>query len=239
MRLRAGLLACAVALGSASAAAQTVTPIPPAAPAPTAPQIPALQPPKDLSGLACQSIASVSVVLDGNIWEDVQAPAVKSVKTGDTLTPALARRGLDELLASGQFARGRVAAVADKGGVAVAFHLVPRKLVTRIQVDLHGARLDFQELLHAADLTEGGELVSAEIDEIDERVVRFCATHGFPSAHVDIRTRTTDDPSRTLVLVDVQPGAARVVDELRIYPFGADEAPVLAVASSYAVKQGD
>src|ERR1700722_2670788 len=179
MRLRAGLLACAVALGSASAAAQTVTPIPPAAPAPTAPQIPALQPPKDLSGLACQSIASVSVVLDGNIWEDVQAPAIKSLKTGDTLTPALARRGLDELLASGQFARGRVSAVADKGGVAVVFPLVPRTLGTRTQLDRPGAPLVFLELLHAADRTEGGERVSAEIDEMDARVVRFCAMHGF------------------------------------------------------------
>ena len=55
-----------------------------------------------------------------------------------------------------------------------------------------------------AGLAEGGEIVAPDIDEAaDARRPRTCALHGYPAAHVEVQTRATDDPGRTLVLVDV------------------------------------
>src|SRR5580704_370452 len=126
MRLRAALFACAVGLVvPAGAIAQTVTPIPPTPPASTAEQNPTLQPTVDLGDLAGKPVARVAVVLDGNIWDDLDVPAVKTVKPGDLLTPAVARRALDELLATGGFARGRVSAAPEGSGVLVVVRVVP------------------------------------------------------------------------------------------------------------------
>ena len=110
MRALASALLLALGLWPGLAHAQTVRPIaaPPAPP--TAPLVPTLDPPRDLSALAGKPVTRVSVVLEGNVWNDVEVPPVKSVKAGDVLTATLARRALDELLASGHFARGRVTA---------------------------------------------------------------------------------------------------------------------------------
>jgi outer membrane protein assembly factor BamA len=223
----------------AGALAQTVTPIP-LAPAQTpAPPSPTLQAAPELGDLAGKPVTRVAVVLEGNVWDDVDVPPVKTVKAGDALTPALARRALNEVLASGGFARGRVTATPDSGGALVLVHVVPRKLVTRVRLDVHGARLEREELLNAAGLSDGGEIVSADIDATSERIVRFCALHGYPAARASVFTRATDDPGRTLVLVDVLPGAPRVVDERDLYVFGAPAASVASATAGYAIKPGD
>jgi outer membrane protein insertion porin family len=259
MRLRVALVACALGLVPARASAQapastqapapaqppeqppgqTVTPIPPVPPAPTAPQTPEIAPLPAIAGLVGKPITRVAVVLEGNVWDDVDVPPVKTVKAGDPFTPALARRALGELLAAGGFARGQVSAAPENGGALVVVKVVPRKLVTRVRLDTHGGRLDREELLAAAGLAEGGEIVGADIDEMSARAARFCALHGYPAAHVDLQTRDTDDPTRTVVLVDVQPGAPRVLADRHFYVFGASSEQVSALSSGYAVKPGD
>jgi outer membrane protein assembly factor BamA len=239
MRLRAALLACALGLVPAGAFAQTVTPIPVVAPTPPPPASPTLEAPPDLGDLVGKPITRVAIVLEGNVWDDVDVPPVRTVKAGDPLTPAIARRALGELLATGRFARGRVSAAAENGGVLVVVRVVPRKLVTRVRLDSHGARLDRGELLSAADLSDGGELVSADIDAMNERIVRYCAAHGYPSARVDVQTRATDNPTRTLVLVDVQPGPPRLIEQRHFYVFGAPADKVSGPTAAYAAKPGD
>jgi outer membrane protein assembly factor BamA len=238
LRLALAILAFIV-LTSVRARAQEVTPIPPAATAAPAPEVPTLAPPQELGDLAGKPVTRVAVVLEGNIWEDVGVPPVKSVKPGTVLTPALARRALDEVLATGGFARGQVTATAENGGALLVVRVVPRKLIQKLQVDLHGAPLDYAELLRAADLGEGGEIVGADVDQVDERIVRYCALRGFPSAHVDIKTRATDDPMRTLVMVDVQPGPARTIDERRFYVFGSQAGKIMDLTGAYGVHPGD
>src|SRR5277367_174433 len=116
MRLRATCLfclSCALGLVPAVASAQTVTPIPPAPALAPPPTSPTLQPAPELGDLVGKPIARVAVVLEGNVWDDIDVPAVKTVKAGDPLTPAVARRALAELLTSGSFARGRVSATPE------------------------------------------------------------------------------------------------------------------------------
>ena len=238
MRIALAILAI-IALTSVRAAAQDVRPIPPAPTAAPAPEVPTLAPAQELGDLAGKPVARVTAELEGNIWDDVQVPHVKSVKPGMVLTPALARRALDELLATGGFARGEVTASAENGGALLVVRVVPRKLIQKLQVDLHGAALDYTELLRDADLGEGAEIVGADVHQVDERIVRYCALHGFPSARVAIKTRATDDPMRTFVMLDVQPGPPRTVDDRRFYVFGSEAGKVMDLTGTYGVHPGD
>ncbi len=241
MRVTGSIACCLCVLGLASglADAQPVTPIPPPAAPATAPLVPAIEAAPDLSGFEGKPLTRVAVVLEGNVWDDIEVPPVRTVKAGDLLSPALARRALDELLTSGQFARGRVTASAENNGVLLVVRVVPRKLVKRVEVDLHGARVEYEELLRDAGLSEGGEVVGAEIDEIAMRIDRDMTLHGYPAAHATVQTRATDDPRRALVLVDVVPGAPRLVDERDFYVYGANREQILPVTSAYAMHVRD
>jgi len=186
-------------------ASRTIIAIPRTPPAEPAPQEPAIDPPPDFAELAGKPVTRFVVVFEGNIWDDVQAAPVSAVKTGDPFRPSTARGALEELLRSGRFARGRVTAEKDGGGVGVVVRLVPRKLIGRLDLDLHGARLDREELLRAADLSEGGEIVGADVGTTSRNIERYLSVHGYPSAKATLRMRDTDDPMRTLLLVDVTP----------------------------------
>jgi outer membrane protein insertion porin family len=232
-------LVLALLLASASARAQTVVPLPPPPPPHVAAQVPTLGPPADLSSFVGKTIARVGVVLEGSVWNDVEVPSIRDVKAGDMLTPEAARRALAELLGTGQFARARATATAESSGVALLLRAAPRKLIGRLELDLHGARVDREELLREASLAEGGELVGTDIGETSARIAGYLALHGYPSARVDLRTRITDDPSRTFVIVDVAPGAPRLVDDRRLYIFGAAADQLTPLADTYAVGPND
>ncbi|HEY5240803.1 MAG TPA: POTRA domain-containing protein [Polyangiaceae bacterium] len=241
MRVPGSIACCLCALGLASglANAQPVTPIPPPAAPATAPLVPTIEAMPDLAVFTGRPVTRVAVVLEGNIWDDVAIPPVRSVKAGELFTPALTRRALDELLGSGQFARGRVTATSEGSGVLLVVRVVPRKLVKRVEIELHGARVDYEELLRDAGLSEGGELVGAEIADTAMRIDRDMTRHGYPAAHATVQTRATDDPTRTLVLVDVVPGAPRLVDQRDFYVYGASREQLLPVTSVYTVKVRD
>ena len=198
MRLLAFLLAALVGFLPAMARAQGPAPAPtvlpiPSPPAPVQPaQVPALEPPPDLAGLVNRPVTRVLVVLEGNVWDDVPVPVVTSLSAGTPLTPARARAVLHELLASGRFARGRILAQEDGDGALVTARVVPRKLVDRLQVDIHGARLDLEELLRGAGLSEGGEIVGADLEQMTESArahLRDPRVSLRPGAHPDARHR--------------------------------------------------
>jgi outer membrane protein assembly factor BamA len=220
---------------TSSARAQNVVPFPSTPPPRQTPQVPTLEPAPDLSGLAGKRITRVGVVLEGNVWSDVDIPVVHDVVPGESFTPEAARRAVAELLGTGRFARGRATGIAEGGGVALILRVAPRKLIGRLELELHGARVARDELLRDANIAEGGELVGADIGEITARIAHYLALHGYPSARVDLRTGTTDDPSRTFVIVEVTPGPPRVVDERYFYVFGAPADEVTPIAETYAV----
>ncbi len=219
--------------------APTVLPIPPPAPVEAPPQTPAIDPPPDLSGLVNRPVTRVAIVLEGNVWDDVQVPPVTSLKPGEPLTASKMRAALRELLHTGLFARGRIWVQQDGEGALVTARMVPRKLVDRLQVDVHGARVDIDDLLRSADLESGGEIVGADMEATIGKLERHFALHGYPSAKARIQMRDTDDPMRALVIVDVAPGAPRLIGDRQFYVFGAPEGEVLPIARSYSVGKGD
>jgi outer membrane protein assembly factor BamA len=246
MRIRALVLAAVAALAGGApavaraqaAAADTVTLLPPTPPREGTPTAPTLAPGQDLGELAGRAITRVTVVLEDNVWDDVHAPALSSLKPGDTLTPSAARRAMAELLDSGRFARARVSAQADGAGASVLLQAVPRKLVARILYDARGVDVDREEALAEAEIVEGGEIVSDGMPATGQRVERYFAAHGYPASKVKISTRDTDDPTRALLVVDVDPGAPRMIDDRRFYVFGAEPERVEKAEGAYGVRAG-
>lgn len=252
MRLRALFIAslttwqiglAAIALGTDAragdeVAAANLVPLPRPTAAEPPPSVPSLQPPADLSGLAGKPILRIDVQPEGRTWDDVRVPPITGVRPGDVLSASAARRAIGELLTSGRFARARASATAEGSGVVLVLRVVPRKLIGRLSLDLHGAQVDRDELLHQAGLTEGGEIVATDVESIAKRIENNFALHGFPLARAVVNVRQTSDPMRARVLVDVSPGEARVVRERVFNAFGARRDQILRIAASYAARLG-
>src|SRR5580692_4466180 len=137
---------------------------------PPAPLVPTLGAPPNLSEFAGKPITSATVVLEGNVWDDVEAPAVTGLKAGEGFSPAAARRAMDALLGTGGFARGRVAVRPVSDGVAISFSMVPRKLIGALHIDVHDAPIDREELMRDTELSDGGEIVGADLASLRCRI---------------------------------------------------------------------
>ncbi len=196
-------------------------------------------PPPDLTGLIGLPIARVRAVIDGASWEDVRPPSLASIKIGEPLTTSLTRRVLDEALATGLFARGEVSAKREGDGVTLVVSVTARKLIQSVRVSLHGASLDREEVLHEADLVEGGELVGSDLSAQTDRIAALFARHGYPNAKVSVSSRATDDPKHAVVLVDVDVGNERDVELRWFYVEGASRSDLRKYVDGYSVKVGD
>jgi outer membrane protein insertion porin family len=197
------------------------------------------RPPPDLTGLLGLAVVRLRTVIDGASWEDVQPPSLKSVKIGDTLSTSLTRRALDEALATGLFARGEVSVKREGDGVALVVSVTARKLVQSVRVTLHGAPLDREDVLHEADLVEGGELVGSDLTAQTDRITALFARHGYPNARVTISSRATDDPRRAVVLIDVDVGNERDIELRWFFVEGASRSDVRRYVDGYVVHVGD
>jgi outer membrane protein assembly factor BamA len=208
-----------------------------AAPAAQPAAVPILAAAPDLSRFNGRTIARVEVVVDVRRGrEDVSLPV--SVRVGEPFSAAAARQALADVLASGRFARGSVDAQDDGRGVVLQVHVVPRELIGRVRLDLHGAAVERDDLLRDVDLVEGGEVVDADLALTRVRIEKYFARHGFPAATVRVDLRPID-ASRAAVFVDVVPGSARTIQSRQFYVFAAKESSILPVATSYAVRGGD
>jgi outer membrane protein assembly factor BamA len=192
----------------------------------------------DLSPFGGRLVSRVEVELDDDTWSNIVVPAIRSVHPGDVFSSGLARRALSDVLESGLFARGRVSAIVEGAGVRLVVHVVPRKLIESLRLDLHGARVERDTLLREADLAEGGELIGRDLAEQKKRIEAFLARHGYPSSVATLTTRDTDTPTRVLVLVDVVPGPPRLVQRRVFYEYGTSPTELASAEDSYGVNVG-
>jgi len=218
--------------------AQQVMPLPRAQAATAVSQVPVVTPASDLTEFIGQKIASVVVVLDGNMWND-PLPVVRSARVGDVFSPAVGRRALDEILATGGFSRAAVSVEPAHDGVRVVVRAACRRVISRVQVETHGTRLDRRELLGAASLSEGEDIVGADVPEMTARLASYMALHGFPASTVNISSRPAGSGSSVVVFVDVASGPPRRIDERKFYIFDALPADVMPMTKTYSVAQSD
>jgi outer membrane protein insertion porin family len=245
MRLRALLLSAWIgvvpraAMGQSSAASPAWVPVEPVPPLPAAGSpVPVLGAPPDVSRFEGRRITRVAIVLDGDSWGDEKTSQPAAVKPGDPFSAAGARRALEEVLESGRFARGQVSAREDGDGVSFEIRVVPRRLIGRLRVDPHGANIERDEILRDTDLTEGGEIVAADLGVTKARIQRNFALHGYPAARADIAVQPLEN-GRVLVLVEATPGAPRIVASRHFYVSDAKAESLLRLANSYGIRVGD
>jgi outer membrane protein insertion porin family len=200
--------------------------------------VPTLSDPPEVSRFTGRHVTHVSVVPDGDAWTDRRAAPAVAIHSGDLFTTAGARRALDEILQSGRFARGRMIAREDGDGVALEIRVVARQMIGRLQVDVHGAGLERDEVLRDAELAEGGDVVSADLRLTTTRIEHNFALHGYPDARAAIKIRPMDD-ARAVVLVDVMPGAPRLIESRHFYISDAKPDALRTITEGYGIRRGD
>lgn len=152
-------------------------------------------------------IRRVEVVGAGTLWP--AATTITSVRLGEPLSLEVARRAMREALGGGQVARANVEAFAEGDGVVIRVHVLPRRLIARIQIT--GGVLDVTATLEAAEVSDGGEITAPQLAQIRLRIGRFYALHGFPTADAVVDTATTDDAGRVVLTIRIIPGPPQVV----------------------------
>jgi outer membrane protein assembly factor BamA len=245
-RFLAVALVCLAALACASraraaepdAGAPGYTVLAPEPPPKAPPSVPALAPAPDPSEHTGRVIVRVDASLDDAALGDVALPPIRTVRVGEPFTPAVGRRALDEALATGRFADGRVSVTREGPGVHLIVHLVPRKLVHAAELDLHGVDLPGDEILREAEIVEGAEIVGRNLAYHRARVESWLARRGFPSPVVNVTTRPTDDPLHVVVTLDVSPGVPRTLARRVFYVVGGDTAEISEHTDRYPMKQG-
>ncbi len=210
----------------------------PAPPATTTTPTPEIGAPPDLTPFLGRPLIGVDVVLDDNRWPDERAPTITEMRPGDRVTPIIVRKAIAEALASGHFADAQVELANDGAGVRATIHVMPRKVIDAVNLDLHGAPIDADELLREADLVIDGELVGRDVIRHRARIEGLLQRRGFPAPTVTITTRATDDPLRAVALVDVVAGAPRNIERRVIYPFHGTPVSVRDAEANYVVKTG-
>jgi outer membrane protein assembly factor BamA len=217
---------------------EEVTVLPPAPPPRAQNPAPDLGAPPDLTPFLGLPVVAVDVVLDDDRWPDVRPPAVAEMRPGDRLTSSRVRKAIAEALASGHFADAHVELVREGAGVHATIHVMPRKVIDSVRLELHGAPLDGDELLREADLAVDGEIVGRDVPRHRAHIEATLQRRGFPAPTVTITTRGTDDPLRDVVLVDIVAGAPRRIERRVIYPFRGTQQATEDAEKTYAVQTG-
>src|SRR5262249_15866866 len=124
-------------------------------------------------------------------------------------------------------------------GARAVVHVMPRKGIDSVRIDVHGAPTNADELLRDADLARDGELVARDVPKQRWRVEAMLQGRGSPAPQVDISTRPPDDPLRVTVVVDVKVGAPRRIERRVVYPQGGTPAEAAHADKTYAAKAGE
>lgn len=148
-------------------------------------------------------------------------PREVGIPIGATLTRGLLRTAMDRLLETGRWADVQIDAVPEGAGVALVVHLTPRIVLTRVDVDGNAVMSD-DDVTQALALGPARELQPQDLAGLARTVADSYAERGYVDASVTLRLRDTDDPSRKVLLVEVDEGAPQRVTG---YAYEGDSPP--------------
>lgn len=211
------------------------SPVP--APPPVAPDIEGAD--AAVKALEGHVVVRVDAVVDDALWSDIVAPKLGPPPAGERLSPAVARKYLDEAVSSGRFADAFVSAADDGHGVVLTVRLSPRKIIEAVHVGLHEAPFTREEIAREADLSEGGEIVARDVPRLKEKVKSLLARRGYPAANVALSTSPGADRAHVAVNVDLVPGLPRLVDKKVFFFTRGSAEDFTRHTETYAVREKD
>lgn len=177
----------------------------------------------ELTRLIGRRIARIEVVFDDPLWSS--PVTLTRVRVGQTFTPEIARRALDELADSGRF--GELAAEVEPsgGGVLLRLRVLARRVVAAVRVSGVG---EVDDLLRAANIRTGTEVTARELGAMVQRLELELGRRGYPHARARIEPFDTDAPLGTVLAFDVTPGAAARIAERRFFVWPDPDAPKMS-----------
>jgi len=188
-----------------------------------------------VAALVGRNLSRIDIVYDPPLWT---APvSLSGVRVGQTFTPEVARRALDELGDSGRFGdlRAEVEPLGD--GVLLRLRVVARRTLTSLR--LSGVS-DADDLLRSAGLRVGSEVTARELPELGKKLEQGLLHRGYPQARVAVEALETDDPMGILLSFDATPGQPARVLERRFFAWPDPSARGLGqVLATYAIRVGD
>jgi len=188
----------------------------------------------DLGDLIGKPIQQVQVVQTGR-WRS--EALVTSVKIGEPMTGAAARRAAQELLNTGGFSDVQVFVERSGQGVRLRLEAVPRRLIAARR--LVGSTLDATELWQTMGLRDGDELTDEKLVQIQKQVQDIHRSRGYPRARVSVQTRDTDARAKVVLIVQVDAGPPLMIaDRIFIMP-DATWSVLSDVAQRYRVSKAD
>ncbi len=167
-----------------------------------------------LFGLALSAHAQIPDALVGRAIRGVEStpetpPGVTletlGISEGTRLDRGVLRATVQRLLASGEWAEVRIDAQADEAGVVLVVALVPRVLLTRIEL-VGNEHLSDDELLEALRLREGSEVIGGQLQPIRDVLKDLYAERGYLDAVFEVELRSTDAAARRVLRVVAREG---------------------------------
>lgn len=124
------------------------------------------------------------------------------------------RRAITRLLSTGRWADVRISAETREEGVILYVSLIPRMIITRIE--LRGnSQISSDELLSVLGVREGIEIEQGTLPSSAQEAEELYANRGWVEAEVSLRLRDTDDPARKVLLIAVHEGEPLRVREIQ------------------------
>lgn len=143
----------------------------------------------------------------------IEGEAATMLSSGDLQVPdeavlsrQLVRELIQRLISSGRWTDVQVAADAQDEGVRLIVTLTARALVTRI--DLRGSdAVDASELQRQIELQPGAQVSGEALERVRAQMLQAYAERGYHHVELEIGLRDTDDPTRKVLLIEVEEGA--------------------------------
>ncbi len=201
----------------------------------TSVETPRLREPTNLDEYINLGIVRVEVVQTGRRWRS--RATVRSVRLGEPMTAAVARRAGRELLDTGGFARLTMEVYREGRGVVLRLRCVPSRLVAARR--LSGSPVDEADIWREAGVAVDNEITEGRLAEIGRDVRRSLALRGYRSATVKVEALATDDPMRVVVDAEVDAGSPRRIAERVILVPRAQQTELEELVDDYSVGQGD
>jgi outer membrane protein assembly complex protein YaeT len=177
----------------------------------------------------------VEVRIEGET-EGITEPREIGIPLGTPLTRRSLRSAVSRLAASGRWRDAQIDIVPSGAGVALVVHLVPRVLLTRVELQGNDV-LDDPTLARVIEVSEGSELEADTRISLVRSAREAYRERGYERVRIETIVRDTDDPTKKVLIVRIAEGEpTRVV---RVQFEGEAPPPASGASDALGISVGD